>query len=149
MLYFFIILSVLLAGTLVLLLYSFDVKIKAQRKKMNLVNNQYNQLRRITISEKSLFQNINLTYSKSIYNYGITSTNIKVFYLPIDGFKTVIDIKDPLELDILEQCINQNIVWFYVDLKLQNNINSRGWIKQSDFSILRDDYNPLQNNLLH
>lgn len=149
MIYFFIILTILLATGLVLTLFTLDSKLKNQKKKLNLLSNQYNNLRKTTITEKSLFKNLNIQYTKSPYNYGITTENVKVNYLPLEGFKTVIEIKSPLELYILEQCINSTEVWFYVDLKMQNNINSRGWIKKSDFSILRDDYNPVKSNLLN
>lgn len=148
MLFFFILLSIVLCLILVFLLYSFDNKLKSQRKKLNILTSQYNSLKKSTLFEKSLFKNIKLQYSKSPYTYGITSKNIKVNYLPIDGFKILTEIKDPLELSILEQCINDSETWFYVDLKMQNNINSRGWIKKNDFSILKDEFIPMNSNLI-
>lgn len=148
MLFFFILLCIILCLILAFILYSFDNKFKSQKKKLNLITSQYNSIKKSTLFEKSLFKNLKLQYSKSPYTYGITSADIKVNYLPIDGFKTLIEIKEPLELYILEQCINNSEIWFYVDLKMQNNINSRGWIKKNDFSILRDESVPMNSNLI-
>jgi hypothetical protein len=61
---------------------------------------------------------------------------------PIESSNLLQTTQVKMEVKILDKAEVLRDTWFYVALPIDSNINSRGWVKQSDFSLF---YNNSRN----
>ena len=122
--------------------FYYEKKLTIAKKRILRTSNQFNNIRNEYRSALTKNQNINVQFLTPTVKRAITNNNVTVFLAPIiDSPKIrVLDIK--MEVKILDKAEVLRDTWFYVALPIDSNINSRGWVKQSDFSLF---YNNSRN----
>jgi hypothetical protein len=69
---------------------------------------------------------------------GIIKEETSIFLCPIENTILMHRTTIKMEVNILDQCRIKNSIWFYVNLPTDSNINCRGWVKSTDFTMFYD-----------
>lgn len=99
------------------------------KKQLSKLQDQYKKLD--TIKNKCTIQFLNLDN-----HYGIIPKGSLIYLSPYVDSCVLQTISIAMEVGILEKAIVDNIVWYYIALPIETNINCRGWIDESSFSNL-------------
>lgn len=99
------------------------------KKQLSKLQDQYKKLD--TIKNKCNIQFLNLDN-----HYGIIPKGSLIYLSPYVDSCVLQTISIAMEVGILEKAIVDNIVWYYIALPIETNINCRGWIDESSFSNL-------------
>ncbi|SHF09199.1 hypothetical protein [Clostridium fallax] len=137
-LFLFIIILLLLFIGASLYLY-FDKKLASTRQQLLFTSRKYKDLNDKFNSDSKSQNNIYIKYSNPTSETGITNDNVLVLLAPFHKAPLVNEIKKSLEVIILDQADVNNQSWYYIALPIHTNINSKGWIKKTDFNIILDN----------
>lgn len=99
------------------------------KKQLSKLQDQYKKLD--TIKNKCNIQFLNLDN-----HYGIIPKGSLIYLSPYVDSCVLQTISIAMEVGILEKALVDNIVWYYIALPIETNINCRGWIDESSFSNL-------------
>lgn len=99
------------------------------KKQLSKLQDQYKKLD--IIKNKCTIQFLNLDN-----HYGIIPKGSLIYLSPYVDSCVLQTISIAMEVGILEKAIVDNIVWYYIALPIETNINCRGWIDESSFSNL-------------
>lgn len=133
----FIFLIVILTGVAGFIIYS-NKKLLLIKQQLMISNNQINNLKN-KISRICPSGKIQLKFMIPHNKGGIIKENSKVLISPIENSLTLHKPNVKMEVYILDMVDHQSLTWYYVILPLENNINSHGWVRSIDFSILYND----------
>lgn len=129
-------LIVLLILAILIIVVYFNKKILASRQQYISLNRQYVNLREKYFKEYRSTNNVSIIYNSINGFEAITNPNINVYLAPIITCPIINTITDKINVSILDEAECNNEIWYYVLLPLNSNVNSKGWIKKSDFSII-------------
>lgn len=104
------------------------------------------QLRILNKTSPKTNRNIRLTFFVPNSRGGIIKENSRVLISPLSQSQTLHKAKIKMEVYIIDMAKDYNNTWYYVSLPLDNNINSRGWVKSTDFSIMYSNSNSVSTN---
>lgn len=108
------------------------------KQQLMLTNSQNNTLQK-KLSNYSYRKNIEIKFLQPTNKGGIINKDSSVLISPIDNSPVLHKSNMKMEVYIIDKAEYSNNIWYYVALPLENNINSRGWVKENDFSIFYDD----------
>ena len=77
---------------------------------------------------------------------GIIKKESNILIAPLEDSMILHKNKIKMEVRILDKAEVANTSWYYIALPVDENINSRGWVKHSDFSLF---YNDSKNIIKH
>lgn len=109
-------------------------KLLLLKQQLLLVNNQNNNLKN-KLSKFTSSKNLKFKFFTPNNTGGILKENTSVYISPIESSVLIHKLNIKMEVYIIDMVENSKIVWYYVALPLDSNINSRGWVKKSDFTI--------------
>lgn len=135
---FLIILILLLIFLSIALFFYFDTKLREIRKQYRLLNNQYISLKKNLSTSDSSIKNLKIKYINSNFSSGINKENTIIYLIPLEKSNPICTLNEASDLNILEQCSVDNIIWLYIEFESIDNINCRGWVQKKDFSFLKD-----------
>ena len=75
-------------------------------------------------------------YSEPLNNSGILDENINLYIAPLTNSSIINKSKAKIQVDILDECNLCDVTWFYISIPTDSGINSHGWVKKSDFTML-------------
>ena len=141
---FFVILFLIAAIGIISFIFINNKKILLLKQQLLLANNQNNKLKS-KLNEFSL-KDIKLTFITPDNIKGILNKNTNVLLCPIKNSTVLHKTNIKMEVYIIDMVTYKNTTWYYVSLPLDNNINSRGWVNKSDFSIFYDNTKNISKN---
>ena len=97
------------------------------KKQLSKIQNQYKKLD--NLKNKCTIQFLTLDN-----HCGIIPKGALLYLSPYVDSCVLQTISIAMEVGILEKVIVDNIVWYYVALPIESNINCRGWIDELSFS---------------
>lgn len=119
--------------------FYFDSKVKEYKRTILTLNNYISKLKSSHKNQKTNNQynteNLSVYYTNSIYQYGITLPNTKVFLAPTDNSPIVNTLNDSIQIKIIEQCEINKEIWYFSDLNINTTLNSKGWVKKEQISL--------------
>lgn len=133
----YIIFLILLIALIITIFY-FDRKQSILKHQLLVANSQNNNLRsklsKLTRSNDS----IKIKFLIPTNYAGLLKEKSNVLIAPIDNSSLLQKTQVKMEVKILDTAEVLRETWLYVALPIDTNINSRGWVKQSDFSLFYD-----------
>lgn len=131
----FIIFIILISSIAAVYLY-YDQQLVKLKKQLMITSNQLrknkDQHRSLTTINKSL----NIKFINPSAQIGITVIGANVYLAPIVDSPKLNTLAIKMEVKILDSAIVDNLLWFYVHLPIDSDINCRGWISKNDFSTI-------------
>lgn len=121
--------------------FYFDSKIKEYKRNVLALNNQILKVKssiqtQTPIKTQSIQQKeITISYTTPAFKYGITLPYTAVYLAPTDQGFIVNKLKEKLQVELIEEAELEKETWYFVSLGLNTNINSKGWIRKSQFSM--------------
>ncbi|GIM30582.1 hypothetical protein CPJCM30710_32480 [Clostridium polyendosporum] len=114
----------------------FDKKLTAIKHQLFFINKQYKALKNKYSAKYKSSPNVYVKYSIPSCSSGVTQSNAILFLAPIATSPVINNINEKLQVTILDEAEINNEKWFFVSLPLSTNVNSKGWIKKTDFSLI-------------
>lgn len=138
----FLILLIALISTV----FYFDRKQAILKHQLLVANNQNSSLRsKLSKLSKSTTDSIKIKFSVPTNYIGLLKENSKVLIAPIENSTVLQKTQIKMEVKILDRAEVLRETWFYVALPIDSNINSRGWVKQSNFSLFYNNSKSITN----
>lgn len=109
------------------------------RHKLLVVNSQNTSLRSELAKYKKSKEPIKIKFSIPNNPMGIIKENSNILIAPIENSALLHKNKIKMEVRILDKAQIKNQSWYYISLPVDDDINSRGWIQQKDFSLFYDN----------
>lgn len=113
--------------------------------KSNILNkeHQYQSLRKkynfVIRSQSEKISNIYISSVTVCANRGIINDNTLIRLAPLDDSILINQIKEKTEVKIIDEIECGSNTWFYISIPDIGKINSKGWIKKSDFSLIESN----------
>lgn len=131
----FVIFIILIAAIAGIYLY-YDQQLAKVKKQLMITSNQLRknktQYRALTPINKPL----NIKFISPSSQIGITNTGAKLYLAPTLDSPKLNTLSIKMEVKILDSAIVDSLLWFYVNLPIDSDINCRGWISKNDFSTI-------------
>lgn len=137
----YIIFLILLIALIITIFY-FDRKQSILKHQLLVANSQNNNLRSKLSKFTRTKESIQIKYLIPTDYTGLLKEKSNVLIAPIESSNLLQTTQVKMEVKILDKAEILRDTWFYVALPIDSNINSRGWVKQSDFSLF---YNNSRN----
>ena len=138
----FVIFIILIAAIAGIYLY-YDQQLAKVKKQLMITSNQLRknktQYRALTPINKPL----NIKFITPSSQIGITNIGAKLYSAPTLVSPKLNTLSIKMEVKILDSAIVDNLLWFYVNLPIDSDINCRGWISKNDFSIIFPNSNSI------
>ncbi|SHK77598.1 hypothetical protein SAMN02745163_04445 [Clostridium cavendishii DSM 21758] len=97
------------------------------------LNRQYINLREKYLKVSKTPANISILYKIPSNAYGTTKDNTNVYLVPLISLPLLLNLPTKTKVNIIDEAECDNEIWYYVLFPNESNINSKGWIKKSDF----------------
>lgn len=130
------IIDLLLILALAIMFLYFDRKLSLTKHKIFLLSRQNKELKDKLLSASKVNTEIFIRYSLSSPSDGVTQRNASVFIAPYENSSKINLVSEKLAVKIQEEAVVNNEVWYFVSLPIGTNVNSKGWMKKSDFSLI-------------
>lgn len=130
---FFLIFLILVGGGGFVLFYKYEEAMISIQKENHLLKSQLSLLR----DKYNKYINSSNEYSIEFltvdFQNGFIPQNTGIHLYPNENSPILQNTNIETEVHILEKAISNNLTWYYVDLPIDSNINSRGWVLESSF----------------
>lgn len=114
----------------------FDRKLSLTKHQMLLISKQNKELKDKLLSASKVNKELFIRYSLTTPSDGITQSNASLFIAPYENSIKINLISEKLAVKIQEEAEVNNETWYFVSLPISTNVNSKGWMKKSDFSLI-------------
>lgn len=114
----------------------FDRKLATIRQQLLFTSRKYKDLKDKFNNDLKLGAHIYIKYENPCSETGITNDKVSVLLAPFIKSPIINEIRENLEVLILDQANVNDETWYYISLPINTNVNSKGWIKKTDFNIL-------------
>ena len=129
------ILLLIIASIAIYIIYTYFSNEQAKLKHKLVVIAQHNEkLKKELCINKAT--NICVKFSTPLNNSGILNEGVNIYIAPLNNSSIINKNKVQTQVDILDECTLSDVTWFYISLPSKSDINSHGWVKKNDFSIL-------------
>ncbi|MGL4773424.1 MAG: hypothetical protein ACRC2K_07660 [Clostridium sp.] len=116
----------------------FQSKIAQSKHQLVVLTRQVDNLRSRASSSKIRNSRLLVKYLIPESRMGLTNANTNLFISPLEDSPILQNLSVKMEVTILDKVSIKDVTWFYVRIPSDDNINCRGWVKQTDFSLLYD-----------
>lgn len=140
-----IIIILLLILALALTILYFDKKLLTSKQQYVSLTKQYKNLREKYLKEYKSSNNIFVKYSTPTTSSAITNANVSIYLAPLESCPIINTLDDKIQVTILDQAETNTEIWYYISIPTNTNINSKGWIKKCDFSLIFNQSSDLAN----
>ena len=94
------------------------------------------QLDKLINQPKISNKNFTIEFLELDYIYGTLKDSSSIYIAPNSTYPCLYINNEPLEIRIIEKASVENNIWYYVQLPIDSNINSKGWVISSSLSNL-------------
>ena len=142
------IIFLILISCIIFIFISCDKKVATLKKQLLVANNQNTSLRAKLYKYSGLIDNnIQVKFLHLYNNTGLINSNTDILIAPISGISVLNKSVVKMEVIILDKVEIKNKIWYYVSLPLDSNVNSRGWVREEDFSSFYNSNNTSSNSI--
>lgn len=138
----FIIFIILISGIAGVYLY-FDQQLTKVKKQLMITSNQLRKTKTQYRSLSTTNKNLNIKFITPPSQIGVTNTDANLFLAPTLNSPKLNTLSIKMEVKILDSALVDNLLWFYVSLPIDSDINCRGWISKNDFSTVYSSSNAI------
>lgn len=124
---------------IIFIILYYDRKQSILRRQLLVSNSQNNSLKSKLSKYNRTKDSIKIKYLNPNNPMGIIKEGTNVLVSPLEDSILLHKTNIKMEVRILDKAEILKQVWYYIALPVDSNINSRGWIKQSDFSLFYDN----------
>lgn len=132
----------LLVLILVFVVFYYENKLVTLRRQLLVANSQNNNLRGKYTRATKRKEKLQIRYLQPSSSLGITKEGTSLYASPLEDSDVLQQPNIKMEVRILDKAEVFKQVWYYISLPVDTNINSRGWVKHSDFTLI---YNNSKN----
>lgn len=143
---FFLILILVIGGSIFFLITRYEQKISSLHMENVLLKKQFSKIQEQYKKLDTLKNKCTIKFLNIDNRYGIIQKGSLVYLSPYTDSCVLQKLSIAMEVGILEKALVDNIVWYYVSLPIESNINCRGWIDESYFSSLSSSTTDLVYN---
>ena len=138
MILFLIILILILSLGLGGMYLFFNSQLLSMKQQLHLTSRSYKNLKDDMINRNKVESKITVRFNNPNSNIGfIDSKNkVKVFLAPYNYSPIINEVKEKIQVRILDEAEANNDTWYYVNLPINTNVNSKGWIRKRDFNLI-------------
>lgn len=129
----------LLIVILVFVVFYYENKQVTLRRQLLVANSQNNNLRSKYSKVTKRKDSIQIRYMQPNNSLGITKEGTVLYSSPLEDSAILQKPSLKMEVRILDKAEVSKQAWYYIALPIDTNINSRGWVKQSDFALIYDN----------
>lgn len=140
------IIFLILIIALIITIFYFDRKQAILKHQLLVANSQNSNLKSKLSKFTKSKDSIKIKYHVPTSYVGLLKENSKVLIAPIENSSLLQTTQIKMEVKILDKAEILRDTWFYVALPIDSNINSRGWVKQSDFSLFYNNSRNITNS---
>lgn len=141
---YIIFLALILA--LIFTIFYFDRKQAMIKHQLLVANSQNSNLRSKLSKYTRSNETIKVKYLMPSNHVGIIKQGSSIFISPLENSNLLQKTSLNMEVRILDKAEVLRETWFYIALPVDSNINSRGWVKQTDFSLFYNDSKNITRN---
>lgn len=132
------ILFIILIAIIFIIIFYYDRKYSLLKHQL-IVSNKSNNSLKEKLSRYGIDKStIKVEFSTPSKLLGIIKEKTSIFLCPIENTILMHRTNIKMEVHILDQCIINNNIWFYVDLPTDSNMNCRGWVMSINFLTFYD-----------
>ncbi|MBE6070493.1 MAG: hypothetical protein E7208_00875 [Clostridium butyricum] len=113
--------------------------------RLNLMMTQ-KQLDVLIKQQKSSDKNFLIEFLDIDTNYGILTESSRIYLSPNSNSPCLYVNSESITVNIIEKALIDNAIWYYVNLPINSNINSKGWAINSSFSSVYNESLPTVEN---
>lgn len=117
-----------------------------QKKQIMLLVRQNGTLKDKVGSQSLILDTVAVYYSVPKYNCGVVSNSCNLYIAPIKKYVVLCKLNSNEELKILDSAKVDNVIWYEVKFKSQNNLNNKGWIEAKNIMIFENSLIKNTNN---
>lgn len=129
----FVIFIILISAIAGVYLY-YDQQLAKVKKQLMITSNQLRKCKTQHRSLATIDKPLNIKFINPSSQIGITNTSAKLYLAPTLDSPKLNTLSIKMEVKILDSALVDNLLWFYVNLPIDSDINYRGWISKNDFS---------------
>lgn len=134
----YLIFIILIAALVFTYLY-FESKLALAKKQLLIASKQHSNQRSKNLYRQSSNSTFSVKFQYPSSKIGIVNSNSLLYLGPSFDSSILRKIEIKMEVQILDSAICNNKTWYYVNLPVDEDVNCRGWIKASDFSVFYSD----------
>ncbi|GAB6168542.1 hypothetical protein JCM1393_10020 [Clostridium carnis] len=127
---------IILLVALIAMYFYYDKKLALARKQLMIASKQSNTIKSKYNNTKRVKINFNIKFTNPISKTGILNNATPLYIAPTKNSPVLRKTDIRMEVQILDSAEYDGETWYYVNLPVDTNINSRGWVNKKDFSIL-------------
>lgn len=136
---FFLLFLICVGGVVFFLFYKYDKNISTLLRDNRLLKSQLLKLKEKYNTLNLSAKNYSIKFLTVDNRYGILSANSYIYIFPGKDSYPLRKIEENLQVAILEKVLIEESTWYYVALPITSNINSRGWVNESNLSNLSSE----------
>lgn len=134
------ILFLIAAGAAVGEYFYFGYRLDTQRRTIIVLTKQNEKLRsKANKQQNSGFSTVNISYAPPPYRNGYTTENCYIFLSPLENSPIVYQCAKAIKASIIDSAEVLNTKWYMVSIASNNNISTKGWMKESDVKFVVDE----------
>ncbi len=138
----FVIFIILISAIAGVYLY-YDQQLAKVKKQLMITSNQLRKNKTQYRSLTPISKPLNIKFINPSSQVGITNTGAQLYLAPTIDSSKLNTLLIKMEVKILDSAIVDNLLWFYVNLPIDSDINCRGWICKNDFSTIFPNSNSI------
>lgn len=129
------ILFLILTITIFCIIIYYNKKQVLLKKQILIINSQNNNLKSKLSKLTQKKNTIQIKYLSPNSPMGLIKEGSNILISPLEDSLLLHKSNIKMEVKILDKVEVLREVWYYIALPIDTNINCRGWVKQSDFSL--------------
>ncbi|MHC1685510.1 MAG: hypothetical protein AB6733_21625 [Clostridiaceae bacterium] len=118
----------IIATCLIVLLVITYNKLKDEQYKYLLLTKKVNQLKNSNNTRNKKSNKNIIRFIPTVYKNGVISKNCKLMISPLDDSIDLRELRIRDSVDILDKCECNSIIWFYVKVYDNSEMNNKGWV---------------------
>lgn len=87
--------------------------------------------------QNNILHNISIIPTSFNNSSGIIKSGADIYIGPLDALPIIYTTNVNMEVRIFDKVQSNNDYWYYVELPKDSKVNSRGWVKENNFTIFQ------------
>lgn len=114
----------------------YDKQLAKVKKQLMITSNQLKKTKTQYRTLSSLSKSIQVKFINPSSQIGLTNIGTNLYLAPTFDSPILNTLSLKMEVKILDSAIVDNLIWFYIILPIDSDINCRGWVPKTNFSTL-------------
>lgn len=141
----YLIFLLLIIAILITHLY-YNTQLLKLKKQLIIISGRYNKIKDKKNASNLNQTNLSIKFTKPKYLSGMIPRNTNIYISPLFSSNIIRKTNINMEITFLDCAEVFGETWYYVNLPVDNFINSRGWITSKDISMIYSDSSYVSKN---